>query len=71
MRLVNDQIMQLLKDSHPASFTANEIVRRTGLSFTAVRNNLNLARDRHLVERDLDIGLNGHTIYRWYWCGVI
>lgn len=69
MKPINAQIIHLLKSQRGRSFTANQIVRRTGLSFTTVRNNLNAARDQGLVERDLAMGSNGHTIYDWYWCG--
>jgi DNA-binding IclR family transcriptional regulator len=70
MRLLNAQVMQLLQDEHPRSFTASEIVRKTGLSFSTVRDTLNRAREKGTVDRDLDAGLGGHTIYRWYYCGA-
>lgn len=66
---MNEQVLNLLRDYHPRTYAAYEIVRCTGLSFETVRRTLNKARDKGLVERDLDIGLNGHTLFQWYWCG--
>lgn len=70
MRKLNEEVMQFLEDSHPVGRTANQIVQNTGLSFSTVRTTLNLARERGQVERDLDIGLNGHTLYRWFLLGA-
>jgi DNA-binding IclR family transcriptional regulator len=69
VRLLNSQVMRLLQESHPRRLAAHQIVRKTGLSFSTVRDTLNRARDKGHIERDLDIGLNGQTIYLWYWCG--
>lgn len=69
MRRPNKRVMELLRDRHPSTFAAYEIVRLTGLSFSTVRTTLNLARDTGLVERTLDVGLNNHTLYLWYWRG--
>ena len=70
MKLCNAQVMRFLLENHPRTFSANQIVRKTKLSFTTVRNTLNLARERGMVDRELDIGLNGQTIYLWYYCGA-
>lgn len=70
MKHPNAQVMRLLLDTYPRSLTANQIVCQTQLSFTTVRNSLNLAYDQGEVERDLDLGLNGHPIHRWWYCGV-
>jgi len=70
MRLCNDQVMRFLLENHPHTFSANQIARKTKLSFTTVRGTLNLARERGMVDRELDIGLNGQTIYLWYYCGA-
>lgn len=69
MKRPNAQVMRLLQEEHPRSLTANQVVRRTKLSFTTVRNTLNLAYEQRSVDCDLDIGLNGHTIRRWWHCG--
>ena len=63
----NQKIADLLKAG--GTYTAHRIVRYTDLSFATVRRNLNLMRDRGLIDRDLDVGLNGHTLYQWYWIG--
>lgn len=70
MKRPNAQVMRLLEEEHPRSLTANQVVRRTKLSFTAVRNTLNLAYEQRSVDCDLDIGLNGHSIRRWWYCRV-
>ena len=69
MRLLNTQVLRLLKQYQPRHFTAYQIVNHTGLSFSTVRDTLNRARDKGHVDRDLVVGLNGKTISRWYWCG--
>jgi DNA-binding IclR family transcriptional regulator len=69
MTNAEQQVPLLLEINHPATFTASQIVRHTKLSFSAVRSALNKAREQGYVDRELDIGLGGHTIYQWYYKG--
>lgn len=69
MKLLNDKVMQTLRRAHPRTLTANQIVTRTGLTFSTVRDTLNRAREKNLVDRELGIGDNGGVRFDWYWCG--
>ena len=47
--------------------TAAEIVRITGLSYSAVRRSLKMLHDSMVIDYHLAMGLRGHAIRRWYW----
>lgn len=70
MKRPNTQVMHLLEESYPQALTAHQIVRRTKLSFSTVRATLSLSLETRQVERELDMGLNGHTLYLWRYTGV-
>lgn len=63
----NAKIVHLLKSNPYRYYSASMIVRHTSLSFTTVRDHLNRLYDAGLIGRDLDIGLSGHSIRKWYW----
>lgn len=69
MRPSEATILNLLKGIFPSAMPAREIVRRTKLSFSTVRAAVNKLYGDGFLERQLDIGLNGHTLYEWYWSG--
>lgn len=58
-----------LRREWPAPFTVKHLATRLGYSESAIRTALDRLRARGYVERNLDLGLNGKTLYSWYWCG--
>lgn len=56
-----DEILNLLNRKFPHQFTANQIVQRTGLSFTTVRRVLNQLEDEKLIGHSLEMSAQGRS----------